>query len=469
MLQKRWIFSAGAAFLVLAMVVGVALGNQYEFNQKVAGLHATWEQERAAGVSKAELTPLENSLGAMEQQSKGPVPYPYYSMALFGDPLTALQSRSGVVYRQALARTRREAQADLTTLQSDYGPTPFDLTSHQQRLAKATTPSDYLKLAKAWTVEGAQVTANRDALDKASGGLTGGLPTDVVSGKAQLEQQAQQLSQAKLWTDPEPAADGAAQTYLKQSYAAMLQQHATIASQVSSANQTLTARIQLSGKAQNLVGELPGMIQQYGQNTSDQQQFQQAQQALSSAGNDQQLQAAAGTLQSLYNSLYQAKQQAQQAAAQAAANASATSTTACLPDASSQPAQEIIVSETNQELVAYSNGCPVLSTPVTTGMPGLRTDVGTFHIFAKYPEYTMVSPWPPSSQYWYPTTVVPMAMEFVSDGTFLHGAPWEPDGAMGPGSENGPYASHGCVHIPSTALPNLYNWANIGATVVVNS
>jgi lipoprotein-anchoring transpeptidase ErfK/SrfK len=40
---------------------------------------------------------------------------------------------------------------------------------------------------------------------------------------------------------------------------------------------------------------------------------------------------------------------------------------------------------------------------------------------------------------------------------------------MGPGSENGPYASHGCVHIPSTALPNLYNWANIGATVVVNS
>ena len=150
-----------------------------------------------------------------------------------------------------------EAQADLTTLQSDYGPTPFDVTSHQQQLAKATTPSDYLKLAKAWTVEGAQVTANRDALDKESGGLTRGLPTDVVSGKAQLEQQAQQLSQAKLWTDPEPAADGAAQTYLKQSYAAMLQQHATIASQVSSANQTLTARIQLSGKAQNLVGELP--------------------------------------------------------------------------------------------------------------------------------------------------------------------------------------------------------------------
>ena len=74
MLQKRWIFSAGAAFLVLAMVVGVALGNQYEFNQKVAGLHATWEQERRGGGLEGRATPLENSLGAMEQQSKGPVP-----------------------------------------------------------------------------------------------------------------------------------------------------------------------------------------------------------------------------------------------------------------------------------------------------------------------------------------------------------------------------------------------------------
>ena len=405
----------------------------------------------------------------MEQQSKGPVPYPYYSMALFGDPLTALQSRSGVVYRQALARTRREAQADLTTLQSDYGPTPFDLTSHQQQLAKATTPSDYLKLAKAWTVEGAQVTANRDALDKESGGLTGGLPTDVVSGKAQLEQQAQQLSQAKLWTDPEPAADGAAQTYLKQSYAAMLQQHATIASQVSSANQTLTARIQLSGKAQNLVGELPGMIQQYGQNTSDQQQFQQAQQALSSAGNDQQLQAAAGTLQSLYNSLYQAKQQAQQAAAQAAANASATSTTACLPDASSQPAQEIIVSETNQELwrTATAAPCSRLRSRRGCRASGRMSAPSTSSPSTRSTRWSLRGPHPASTGT--RPRVVPMAMEFVSDGTFLHGAPWEPDGAMGPGSENGPYASHGCVHIPSTALPNLYNWANIGATVVVNS
>ena len=471
-LQKRWMFSAGAVLLVLAMVAGLGFGNQYAFNQQAAKLRTTWQQEREAGVSNAELSPLQHRLAAMEQQSKGPIPYPYYSMALFKDPLKGLQAQSGVVYTQALKKTRSEAQADLTALQTDYGPTPFDLASHQQQLAKAGTPGDYLKLAKAWTVEASQVTANSQALSKESGGLTGGLPTDVVNGKTQLEQQAQQLTQAKLWTDPESTTDSAAQTYLKQSYAAMLQQHATITGQISSTNQTLTSRLQLDTKSQTLISQLPGMIQQYGQNTNDPNQFQQDQQAFTAATNahnDQQLQTAAGNLQSLYDNVYQAKQAAQAAAAAAAQQASASDTTSCLPNASLQPAQEIIIHLSNQELVAYGNGCPVLATPVTTGRPGLRTDQGTFKIFAKYPQYTMVSPWPKGSQYWYPTTVVPLAMEFVNDGTFIHGAPWEPDSQMGPGSEDGPNASHGCVHVPSTVLPTLYNWANIGATVIVES
>lgn len=463
-------FSAGAALLVLVVAAGVALGfgNQYEFNQKAARLHATWQQERAAGVSQTELAPLQHRLAAMEQQSKGPVPYPYYSMSLFQDPVKGLQAQSGVVYEQALRQTRSEAQADLTALQADYGPTPFDLPSHQQQLANATTPGAYLKLAKAWTIEGSQVTADRDALSKESGGLTGGLPADVVKDKAQLEQQAQQLTQAKLFTDPESTTDSAAQNYLKQSYAGMLQQHATITNQLSTATQTLTARLQMNSRGQTLIGQLPGMIQQYGQD-SDQQQFQQAQQALSAATTDQQLQSAVAGLQTIYSNMEQAKQQAEQAAQQAAAKAATGS--GCLPDASSAPAQEIVVSISKESLVAYNNGCPWLTTPVTTGNPalGLTTDTGTFHIFAKFQTFKMVSMWPKGDPRWYPTTEVPLAMEFVNDGTFLHGAPWEPDSAMGTGSQNGPYASHGCVHIPSTVLPQLYNWANVGATVIVQS
>ncbi len=79
----------------------------------------------------------------------------------------------------------------------------------------------------------------------------------------------------------------------------------------------------------------------------------------------------------------------------------------------------------------------------------------------------MVSPWPPGSPFWYPTTWVYDAMEFVGDGTFIHNADWEPDDAYGPDSEYGPYASHGCVHVPDAALAKLYDWAQVGATVIV--
>ncbi|HEX6488843.1 MAG TPA: L,D-transpeptidase [Candidatus Dormibacteraeota bacterium] len=128
----------------------------------------------------------------------------------------------------------------------------------------------------------------------------------------------------------------------------------------------------------------------------------------------------------------------------------------------------IIVSLTQQRLWAYNaDGTLFLTTPVTTGMPGLRTDQGTFKIFAKFSPFEFISPWPPSSPYWYPDAWVTWAEEFVNDGTFLHDAPWEPDWAYGPGSENGPYASHGCVHVPNAAMSQLWTWAKTGDTVTV--
>ena len=82
-------------------------------------------------------------------------------------------------------------------------------------------------------------------------------------------------------------------------------------------------------------------------------------------------------------------------------------------------------------------------------------------------QYHMVSPWPKSSPFYYPPTWVSDAMEFVHDGTFIHGASWQPNGTYGPGSENGPYASHGCVHVMPGPLQQLYDWAPIGTTVQV--
>jgi lipoprotein-anchoring transpeptidase ErfK/SrfK len=131
------------------------------------------------------------------------------------------------------------------------------------------------------------------------------------------------------------------------------------------------------------------------------------------------------------------------------------------------PAQLIEVHLGTQELIAYRDGCPWLATWVTTGQPALPTVRGTFHIFYKARWFLMRSPWPYGSPYWYPDTWVGYAMEIYNDGTFLHTADWEPPSAFGRGSEYGPYASHGCIHVQDGPAATLFAWAPIGTEVIV--
>jgi lipoprotein-anchoring transpeptidase ErfK/SrfK len=126
----------------------------------------------------------------------------------------------------------------------------------------------------------------------------------------------------------------------------------------------------------------------------------------------------------------------------------------------------VVVRLEAQTLTAYLNGKPVLNTPVTTGRPALPTPVGSYHIEAAYSPFTFRSPWPAGSPFWYPPTPVTWAMPFF-DGDFLHDDPGEPAGAYGKGSEDGPYASHGCVHVPHAAMAFLFHWLPIGAKVIV--
>lgn len=137
------------------------------------------------------------------------------------------------------------------------------------------------------------------------------------------------------------------------------------------------------------------------------------------------------------------------------------------PSKSTGPsAKAVVVRLEAQTLTAYLNGKPILRTPVTTGRPALPTPIGSYHIEAAYSPFTFTSPWPPGSPYWYPPTPVTWAMPFYN-GDFLHNDPGEPPSAFGKGSENGPYASHGCVHVPHTAMAFLFHWLPIGASVIV--
>jgi hypothetical protein len=131
------------------------------------------------------------------------------------------------------------------------------------------------------------------------------------------------------------------------------------------------------------------------------------------------------------------------------------------------PARVILVSLSEQRLVAYDHGKVILDTLVTTGRAALPTDVGAMHVVNKDSPWTMHSPWPKGSPYWYPDTQVQMVAWFTGTGEGLHDAAWEPLSAYGPGSQDGPFASHGCIHLPPAAEAILFPWAAIGTPVVV--
>jgi len=138
------------------------------------------------------------------------------------------------------------------------------------------------------------------------------------------------------------------------------------------------------------------------------------------------------------------------------------------PSAGSVPvAKAVVVRLASQTLTAYLNGKAVLRTPVTTGRPALPTPVGSYKVIFRASPFVFHSPWPEGSPYWYPPTPVTWAMDFYG-GDFLHDDPGEPSDAFGTGSEDGPYASHGCVHVPHDVMAFLYRWLPIGSQVVVS-
>jgi hypothetical protein len=126
----------------------------------------------------------------------------------------------------------------------------------------------------------------------------------------------------------------------------------------------------------------------------------------------------------------------------------------------------VVVRLATQTLTAYLDGTPVLTTPVTTGRPALPTPIGSFYIHSRSSPYVFTSPWPKGNPFWYPPTPATWAMYFY-DNDFLHDDPVEPTSAFGAGSQNGPYASHGCIHVPHDAMAFLYRWLPVGATVIV--
>jgi lipoprotein-anchoring transpeptidase ErfK/SrfK len=135
------------------------------------------------------------------------------------------------------------------------------------------------------------------------------------------------------------------------------------------------------------------------------------------------------------------------------------------------PDKALTISLSEQVLRAYSHGQQVFWTYVTTGRPGLETDAGNFKVYWKIAPWTMHSPWPKGSPYWYPDSKVQMVMWF-NGGDGIHDAYWR--SRYGPGTNVPHYdptgednGTHGCVNVPYHNMVWLWNWTPTGTPVIV--
>lgn len=144
-----------------------------------------------------------------------------------------------------------------------------------------------------------------------------------------------------------------------------------------------------------------------------------------------------------------------------------------LRDAMTQtlPEKALTISLSEQVIRAYEHGQQVFWTYTTTGRPGLETDAGNFKVYWKVTPWTMQSPWPKGSPYWYPDSKVNMVMWF-NGGDGIHDAYWR--SRYGPGTNLPHYdptgadtGTHGCVNVPFNNMVWLWNWTPTGTPVIV--
>lgn len=122
--------------------------------------------------------------------------------------------------------------------------------------------------------------------------------------------------------------------------------------------------------------------------------------------------------------------------------------------------KQITVDRSEQRLYAHEDGELFLDIDISTGLELTPTPRGEFTIFKKTPSRYMQGPLPNLvDQQYYDLPGVPWNLYFTHGGAVIHGAYWH-------NSFGTPY-SHGCVNLLPDNARILYNWAELGTTVIV--
>ena len=136
----------------------------------------------------------------------------------------------------------------------------------------------------------------------------------------------------------------------------------------------------------------------------------------------------------------------------------------------------IVISLVEQSLRLYQDGKLVKSFLVTTGQFDKPTPPGLWHIFSRQSPTFFKSSEPKGSAFWYPDTNITYAMEWRTDGYFIHDSWWRVN--YGPGT-NFPHndsggdesfagsGSHGCINMPTPEAGWVYNNTTYGTPVII--
>ncbi len=135
----------------------------------------------------------------------------------------------------------------------------------------------------------------------------------------------------------------------------------------------------------------------------------------------------------------------------------------------------VIVSLAEQVIRVYDNGKLVNAFQVTTGQPDLPSPPGTWWVEGKKSPTEFKATVPQSSPEWYPPTPINYAMQFHSNGYFLHDSWWRSEYGPGTnfphldpgGTQYSIHGSHGCVNMAKDNAGWLYSFVQLYTHIII--
>lgn len=135
----------------------------------------------------------------------------------------------------------------------------------------------------------------------------------------------------------------------------------------------------------------------------------------------------------------------------------------------------LVVSLGEQSMRVYDKGTLIKSFLVTTGQPDKPTPPGSWWVESHQTHITFKSIAPKGDPYWYPDTPINYAMQYHSDGYFVHDSWWRAE--YGPntqfphkdvsGDTAADVGSHGCVNMSKDDAHWVYDHVQLFTSILI--